>query len=201
MAGLLRDLCDLCVRTILCVGCGSPPAVEEALPAGGVLDDVELIVGSGEDQVRLTLVSATVGEDGSGAGVAARAEIPPNLVVTGTRSSWDLARHVVVFEGDVRAVRGPVVLTCDRLEVVYESERVREASAAGHIRVIRDGREATSDRAHLTVADGRIALEGGPELRDGANRMTGERIVLFLDDDRLECENCRLEVDGAAVTR
>ena len=66
-------------------------------------------------------------------------------------------------------------------------------------RVVRGARTATGATARLTTADGRLVLEGDPRIVDGPNTLTGDRITLFLDDERLECERCRLEVQGGAV--
>jgi lipopolysaccharide export system protein LptA len=163
------------------------------------MQDVDLVVG--DDALAVHLAGAWVGPDGSGHGTETRAEAPgpPPLVVTGGRSEWKLADGVVVFEQAVTATRHDVTITCDRLEVRYSGDRVEEATATGHVRVARGARAATGERATLTVADGRVVLEGSPTLTEGPNRMTGERIVLWLDDERLECDRCRLEVRGDAV--
>ncbi len=124
---------------------------------------------------------------------------PPELVVTGDRSTWSLADEVVAFTGNVRATRGDVVLTAERLTLRYAGGRLVDAHAEGAVRVERGARTATAERADLDAATGRIALQGRPELRDGPHRMTGDAMALWLDDDRMECERCRLVVDGAAL--
>ena len=166
------------------------------------MQDVELVVGTGADATRITLAGAWPELDGTGRGVGAQATVPgpPPLVVTGQRSSWDLKSGRVIFEGDVAAVRGEVTLYAAKLEVAYAQDKVDQAWASGGVRVVRGAREATADTAHLVVSNGRVALAGSPALREGPNRMTGQAITLFLDDERLECDQCRLEVAGDAVT-
>jgi lipopolysaccharide export system protein LptA len=140
-------------------------------------------------------------DDGSGRGVQARAEVPgpAPLIIASHRSTWSLRDGTMVFEGEVVATRGDVELACDRLEVQYRDDRVDRAVATGEVRVLRGKQEARGSRALLTTTDGRVTLEGDPVLRDGARHLRGERIVLFLDDERVECEQCRVEISADAV--
>lgn len=183
---------------LLLIACAGSPPLPEPRPEAP-MSGVELAVG---DDLTVTLASAWMDPDGSGRGEGAKAVVagPPPLVVTGDRSSWRLKDGVVVFEGNVVAVRGDVTLRCATLEVIYDGDRVREARASGGVRVTRGTREARGDRAVLHAAEGRVELEGSPTVTEGPNRMTGDRIALFLDDERLECDRCRLEVSGQAVT-
>lgn len=179
-------------------GCRSaePLVVSEDGPP---MRGVSLVVG--DNDVTLSLDGAWVEADGSGHGVDAHATVggTPPLVITGKRSRWDLKGGTVVFEEGVQAVRGDVTVFCDTLDVTYAGDRVEKAVASHHVRVVKGGREARGDTAVLTTADGRVELQGSPSITEGANRMSGERIVLFLDDERLECDACRLEVAGEAV--
>ncbi|MBW1881217.1 MAG: hypothetical protein JRJ84_22920 [Deltaproteobacteria bacterium] len=156
-----------------------------------------------EDAVVVHLAGAWMDDDGSGQGVQAQAEVPgpAPLVITSHRSTWSLRDGTMVFEGEVEATRGEVVLDCDRLEVSYQNDRVERAVASGAVRVRRGEQEARGSRALLTMADGRLVLEGDPVLRDGARHLRGERIVLFLDDERVECEQCRVEIAADVVVR
>ena len=167
----------------------------DALPLRGV----ELVVG--HEVIRLEAAAAWVDEGGTGRGEVVAGEVSgtPPLTVSGSRSSWQLRDQVVVFEGEVVAERGDLRLTAERLEVRYSDDRVQDAVATGAVRLVQGDREARADRARLTLSDGAVVLEGDPQVLEGPNRLSGERIVLFLDDERLECESCRLEVDGEAV--
>ena len=127
------------------------------------------------------------------------APAPAPLVVTGDHSRWSLAEENVVFEGNVRATRGDVVLVADSLTLRYAAGKLVDAHAEGHVRVERGARLATAERAVLNGETGRIVLSGHPTVRDGPHRMTGESMSLYLEDDRMECEKCRLEVNGAAL--
>ncbi len=119
----------------------------------------------------------------------------PSLHVTARRAAWDLAGHTVRFEGDVRGTRGDVTLACAVLEVWFtDPDHLDRARASGGVEVRQGAREARAESALLDVPSGRIELSGSPWLREGGRRLAGERIVLLLDDERVECEACTLDL-------
>lgn len=168
--------------------------------------DATLEVG---ERAALHVELATLDEAGSGTGTGPRARLlapatetgtPPPLDVTAARSTWDLREMRLTFEGEVVAVRGDLRLSCDRLEVRFESpDRIEGATATGAVRVVRGERRAAGARAELDAATGRVVLTGDPTLTDGPNRLSGTRIVLLLDEERIECDACRLLVAGPAA--
>jgi lipopolysaccharide export system protein LptA len=122
------------------------------------------------------------------------------LEIEAPRSTWDLAERVVRFEGGVEAVRGPVRFSSDVLTVWFSGpDRVERAVAEGHVRVTRGARSAQGDRAELKPDTGEVVLTGNPKLSEGASELEGIRIVLWLDDERVTCEQCRLVVSGGAL--
>lgn len=155
-----------------------------------------------EDGSTLEMASATVDREGAGQGEQARAQLSgaPPLTVEAPQSDWDLRARVARFSGGVTASRGEVRLTCDRLTVSFASaDRLREATAEGRVVVTQGARRAEGQRAVLDADSGEIVLSGEPSLSEGANRMRGERITLWLDDERVRCDQCSLVVDGEAV--
>jgi lipopolysaccharide export system protein LptA len=119
----------------------------------------------------------------------------PSLHVTAQRAAWDLAGRTVRFEGEVHGTRGDVTLTCATLEVWFtDPDALDRARASGGVQVHQGVREARADTALLDIPAGRIELAGSPWMREGGRRMAGERIVLLLDDERVECEACTLDL-------
>lgn len=176
---------------VLALACA--PALPEVAAEPPVQD---LRITSGE--LTLSAASAWVEDDLDGHAEEVRAELPP-LVVEGERSTWSLADGEVVFEGKVRATRGPVLLQTEHLRVRYQGDRIVLAEAEGQVRVSRGERVARARRATLHVDSGRIVLTGDPTLEEGGRSLQGEEIVLFLDEDRAECSRCRLVVEGQAL--
>jgi lipopolysaccharide export system protein LptA len=155
-------------------------------------------------ETHVSAASARVLEEGQGmaevvAGTLATEGAPP-LEVTAARSTWDLRTRTVVLEGEVVALRGATRMTCEQATVLFdEDQRVSRVDAAGGVRLTQAERTATADTAVLEASAGRITMRGHASLQEGGNRMEGEPIVVFLDDDRVECEGCRLVVDGAGI--
>ena len=175
-------------------------------PEGPRLDHVELEgVGVEADGVRLSMASATLEKDGTGTGEAVtgtRYSRPP-LEIDAPRTSWDLKARSAVFEGGVTAKRGDFTLTCDTLTVTFaaggKSDAVDLAVAEGNVTISRDQRTATGQRAELYGETGEVVLTGSPTLVEGSNRLTGDVVRLFLDDERISCEKCHLVIDGSAI--
>ena len=146
--------------------------------------------GHGEE-VQAVLSTETAASD-SAPGAA-----PPPLKIEADRSDWDLSRQEVSFEGGVTLVRGAFTLTCQELKVGFASpEQVDWAVATGDVEISRDELRAQGQKAELTAATGRVVLTGSPELHEGPNRLRGNRLVLWLDQERVECESCELIVHG-----
>jgi len=175
----------------------------EVTRAGPPLEDVTVTIGTAPEIVEIQLAGAWIDEEGSGGrGEDVAAEILGEhpLEIRGERSSWSLKDGIVVFEGEVLATRADVRLRCGRLEVTYVGDRVASAVASGGVQVQHGSRHAQGARAHLTVADGRIVLTGGARVDDGPNRLVGEPITLFLDQERIECDSCTMVIAGSAVS-
>lgn len=129
----------------------------------------------------------------------AAAAVP--LVIEAARSDWDLRGQTATFRENVKVTRGPVTLTADALDVRYkDANHVDVVSASGHVVVTRGERVARAERAVLTAGDGRIVLTGSPTLTEGVNELVGERIEVYLDEEKATCSGggtpCRLKIVG-----
>jgi lipopolysaccharide transport protein LptA len=172
------------------------------------LDHVELEgVGVEAEGVRVSMASATLEKDGTGTGegvTGTRYSRPP-LEIDAPRTSWDLKARSAVFEGGVTAKRGDFTLTCDTLTVTFaaggKSDAVDLAVAEGNVTISRDQRTATGERAELYGETGEVVLTGNPTLVEGSNRLNGDVVRLYLDDERISCEKCHLVIDGSAIGR
>ncbi len=118
------------------------------------------------------------------------------LVVTAPRSSWELGTRAARFEGGVELTRGAFSLSCASLELSFDEQgRIATAIARGSVRVERAPWVATGQTGTLDAATGLLVLEGEPLVSDGLSTLTGERVELFLDQERVDCQECRLVVD------
>jgi len=153
--------------------------VEAVLPVGGdVRSDAAPTVSAGGPQADTT-------------------EAVPPLEVTAARSTWDLQRGVLTLTGDVVATRGPMRLVCGSAEVrLGEHGRVSTVEARQDVVLTDRGRIGRAQEAQLDARLGRVVLTRDASLAEPPHLMRGEPIVIFLDEERVECASCELRIDG-----
>ncbi|HEY7601003.1 MAG TPA: lipopolysaccharide transport periplasmic protein LptA [Methylomirabilota bacterium] len=98
---------------------------------------------------------------------------------------------LVIFTGNVIAKQDNSVQTADRMEVYLDDkgERVLRIISTGNVKIVtEDCRTGTSRRAEYYDDDQRLVLIGDAKVWQEENVVTGERIVMFLADDRSEVE-------------
>ncbi len=138
-------------------------------------------------------------DDLSFVGSAAAGDALP-LTVKAERSTWDVTAQLARFEGAVEAGRGPLSVTCDRLEARYDAEgQLVSAVATGAVVVVRAEWRATATQAELRVGEGAVTLTGEPTVTNGAHALRGERIVLYVEREAVDCDRCTLVVDAAGL--
>ncbi len=132
-------------------------------------------------------------------------------------------RHALArCTGHVVAIRQNVTLTCDRAVASYDgSGRVRNLTCLGRVHVVQRIAVAKSPPAPSQaaappserIADGdkgvyreesrTLTLTGHATLVQGADRLAGEPIVFYVDEDRVVAEGAKLvgRAEDAVVTR
>lgn len=181
---------------VLGLACAADPP---ARPAALELEGAKLVM---DDGSALAAERAQLDAQGVGRAEQVQASVPgaPPLQISAPTSDWDLRNRVAIFTGDVVVTRADVTLRTERLTVRFASrEKLERAVAEGKVVVTQGERVATAGKAELVAATGEIVLTGAPIITEGPNRMAGDRITLWLDDERVRCEGCRLLVDGEAL--
>jgi len=108
------------------------------------------------------------------------------------------ARHMI-FTDNVRATRGDLVLTSNRLDAFYPkgSSRPEKIVATGRVVMNRDGGEAHCTKMTYLESDGRIHCEGDAELVREGDRATGDKIEWDLETDTIFVKgNADVLLDG-----
>jgi lipopolysaccharide export system protein LptA len=121
----------------------------------------------------------------------------------------------VTYLGTVHVTQGDLTLTSDRLSILFDPdalradaerapaeraraerergdgarERIREIVAEGHVRIAQRARVATGGRAVFDQTKRTIVLSEDAVLREGPNQVAGERIVVYLDEQRSVVES------------
>ena len=99
---------------------------------------------------------------------------------------------LVVFSGNVVAKQENSVQTADRMEVYLDDkgERVLRIISTGNVKIVtEDCRTATAKRAEYYDDDQKLLLIGDAKVWQEDNVVTGERMVMYLADDRSEAES------------
>ena len=91
------------------------------------------------------------------------------------------------FSDRVRVEQGDLKLRAARLEAIYPAgaKQPSRISARGSVRIQKGDREARCDRADYRRAARTIVCRGNASIRDGRDRISGERIVLDLGKERV----------------
>ena len=115
----------------------------------------------------------------------------------------------VMYRGHVEVTQGDVTLNSDRLSISYDPEavkkpadgtiktatpggdtdRIKEIIAEGNVRIrqgtkLAEGRRAVFDQAKQT-----FTLSEGAVLHDGPNQVAGERVIVYLKEERSVVES------------
>lgn len=121
------------------------------------------------------------------------------IEITADELVADNRKRTAEFIGNVKAVQGDVVIQSERLQIVYsdtggDSEKGLEGkidtiAAAGDVTIRFGTRVATTDKAEYRSSEGVLVLSGeGSRVVEGDNSITGSRITLYRESDRITVE-------------
>ena len=116
------------------------------------------------------------------------------VVITSRHMMADKLGDKVTFSDDVTLKKEDITLYSDSLIVFYDarSKGVKEIEALGNVVVRREGRVATANRAIYYSREEKIVLTGDARILENENQLGGDRITLFVRDDRSIVEGGRV---------
>ena len=103
---------------------------------------------------------------------------------------------LVIFTGNVVARQDGSVQYADRMEVYLDAsgDRIVRTVSTGSVRIItKDCRTGTARRAEYYDAEQRVILIGNARVWQDDNVVTGERITMYIAEDRSVVESGRQE--------
>ncbi len=108
------------------------------------------------------------------------------IVITSRRMEAEKLGDKVTFTGDVVLKKEGMTVNSDTMVVYYDAptKSIREIDASGNVVVRKEGRVALSDKAVYDSREEKIVLTGNARIIENDNQLGGERITLFLRDDR-----------------
>ena len=108
------------------------------------------------------------------------------MVITSSHMEADKLGDKVTFTGDVVLKKEGMTLYSDSMIVFYDvpTKGVKEIEALGNVVVRKEGRVALSNKASYYSREEKIVLTGDARIIENENQLGGERITLFMRDDR-----------------
>jgi lipopolysaccharide export system protein LptA len=103
---------------------------------------------------------------------------------------------LAIFKGNVVARQNNSIQYADKMEVYTDSktDRVERVVSTGNVRIItRDCRMGTAERAEYYDAEQRVVLIGNARVWRDADIVTGDRITIFIAEDRSLVEGGKQE--------
>jgi lipopolysaccharide export system protein LptA len=108
------------------------------------------------------------------------------MVITSRHMEADKLGDKVTFTGEVVLKKEGMTLYSDSMIVLYDvpTKGIKEIEALGNVVVRKEGRVALSNRASYDSREEKIVLTGDARIIENENQLGGERITLFMRDDR-----------------
>ena len=97
----------------------------------------------------------------------------------------------VIFSGDVKAQKGDLTIYAQKLTVFYGKKKkgkgqksLKRLVAQGDVRIVQGQKSASSEKAVYEKDREMIVLTGNAKVWQGKNVVTGERITVYLNEDK-----------------
>lgn len=128
-----------------------------------------------------------------------RIEPTQPIQITADRLDAYHEKRTVIFSGNCVATQGERTIKADRLTLKYKEDRspagksapeaataanLDKIEAAGHVQITEGERVVTGDGALFDQEAQKITVTGNAVLHEGAQIIRGERIVVFLNENR-----------------
>lgn len=107
--------------------------------------------------------------------------------ISADQLEFDYRKSILTYRGSVTVKQADLTLNSDVLRVTLDpkaTDQLREVVAEGKVQIAKGERRASGGRAVFDQASRTIVLSDGAVLRDGPNEVAGERVVVYLDEER-----------------
>jgi len=109
------------------------------------------------------------------------------ISVTADGLEFNYRTRVLIYKGNVVVTQGDMKLQSDTLTVALDDHadnRINEVVADGQVRLSKGTRWATGGHAVFDHGQNTVVLSQNAELHDGPNQVSGDRVVVYLDQER-----------------
>jgi lipopolysaccharide export system protein LptA len=109
------------------------------------------------------------------------------ISVSADALEFDYKTRVLTYKGTVVAAQGDMKLESNTLTVSLDEHvqnRVKEVVAEGQVHLTKGTRWATGGKAVFNQAQNTVVLSENAVVHDGANEVSGDRVVVYLEEER-----------------
>jgi lipopolysaccharide export system protein LptA len=94
---------------------------------------------------------------------------------------------IIIFKGNVVTKQDDLRIFSDGLtaHMNEENNEVERAEAEGNVKIVKAERTATCERAIFENAKGEITLTGNVVVYSGSDRLAGDTIIYYINEDRV----------------
>ncbi|MFA5516818.1 MAG: lipopolysaccharide transport periplasmic protein LptA [Desulfuromonadales bacterium] len=106
--------------------------------------------------------------------------------IVSDRLEADDAARQIRFLGHVVAKQGEVTLHAREMTVFLQAEgrEIDRIEALGEVRILQGERVATGEKGIFSNRERKITLTGAPQVHQGKDVVTGDEIVVFLNEEK-----------------
>lgn len=115
------------------------------------------------------------------------ADVPSPIDITADRMEFQYGKGLLKYEGGVRVDHAGAKIQAESLEVSFEPQgdrNLRRITARGDVEVTKGDESARGELAEYDPAAGTIVLSQNARLGSGPNSLTGEKVVVYLNEKR-----------------
>jgi lipopolysaccharide export system protein LptA len=125
------------------------------------------------------------------ASAAPKPQVKGPITITSETLTADNKAHTALFEKNVVAKTPNMTLYADSMLVFYTEKggNVTKIEATGNVRLYKDTRVITSQKATYFADQDKVVFTGGPRAVDGENVVTGTTMTYFIAEDRSYVEH------------
>ena len=127
---------------------------------------------------------------------------PANQIkIMADKLTFEKENNYAEFSGKVTATEKNTILTADNMKIFFKdtissnessalnNNNIKMILATGHVRIVFDDNEATSDKALYSLQENILELTGeNTRVLNGGNSITGEKITIFRTDGSITVE-------------
>ncbi len=108
------------------------------------------------------------------------------IVIKSNELQADTKARIATFVGKVVAKQADITIHTDRLVVRYAENGgdVEKVEAFGNVRIVQDNRIGTAQHAVYHTKDGKIILTGSPNVIQGKDKVSGNEITYFVNEEK-----------------